>query len=352
MSSLAEVSLRLEAARYLADVKPGIQIVRAGEESNIHAKMAMEVSEGLGRVGRKTLPCTYFYDKTGSALYEQITKLPEYYPTRCEAEILQTHAAELVELLNAPTITSTLVELGSGSSTKTRILLDHWSAKTYPVTYIPIDVSESMLAESAEALSLDYPSLQVMALAGRYEEALSLLTPGPERLFLFLGGTIGNFSPGFQNIFFMNLAKHMGPGAKLLIGFDRIPHGKKPIDVIYRAYNDHQQVTAAFNRNILAHINTELHADFRLSYWKHEAVYNKDEQQIEMYLESTRFQRVEVDALRKTYVFEPGERILTEISRKFDPDELIDWFEKMGYRCLADWTDESEFVSVLLLECL
>lgn len=350
MSSLAHVNLRLETARFLAESKPGYQIIRAGVTETDQNKMAMEVAEGLSRLDHKRLPSTYFYDQTGSILYEQITHLPEYYPTRCEAEILSNYATDLAAMLNAPTVTNTLIELGSGSSAKTRILLDAWQAQTQPVTYVSIDVSESILAESARTLSFEYPTLQVVAMAGRYEDCLSLLASGSERLFLFLGGTIGNFSPGFQNIFFMNLAKEMGSGAKLLVGFDRRPHDKKPVTVIEKAYNDSAQVTAAFNRNMLSHINKSLGANFKPSYWQHEAIYNAEANQIEMYLESTRFQRVEMAQLRKTYVFEPGERILTEISRKFDPDELMDWFEGLGYRCLSHWSDPAEWYGLLLLE--
>lgn len=348
--SLADVNLRLETARFLSQETPGYCIIRAGVVEKDDTKMGRDIVEGLIRTDRKSLPSTYFYDAVGSALYEQITHQPEYYPTRCEAEILKQRATQLANMLEAPIVTSTLVELGSGSSAKTRILLDAWQAKTYPVTYIPIDVSESILTESARDLSRDYSSLQVIALAGRYEDCLNLLTPGPERLYLFLGGTIGNFSSGFQNIFFMNLAKQMGVGSKLLVGFDRIPHAKKPKEFIERAYNDKAQITAAFNRNILSHINKSLDANFRLSAWQHEAVYNEERQRIEMYLESTRFQRVEIAHLKKTFVFEPGERIMTEISRKFDPDELADWFEVMGYRCLANWSDPAELFGVLLLE--
>jgi dimethylhistidine N-methyltransferase len=350
MSSLARVNLRLETARFLTHPTPGYCVIRAGMEEKDNGKMARDVAEGLSRVDRKSLPSMYFYDAIGSSLYEQITSVPEYYPTRCEADILRQHTHQLTHMLEAPVVTSTLVELGSGSSTKTRILLDAWQAKTQPVTYIPLDVSESILTESARTLSADYPSLQVVALAGRYEDCLNLLTPGPERLFLFLGGTIGNFTAGFQNIFFMNLAKQMGAGARLLVGYDRMPHANKPKALIERAYNDNAQVTAAFNRNILSHINHTLDANFRLSAWQHEAVYNSEKNQIEMYLESTRFQRVEIGQLKKTFVFEPGEHILTEISRKFDPDELADWFEAMGYRCLANWTDAAELFGVLLLE--
>lgn len=350
MSSLAQVNLRLETARYLARAKPGYRVIQAASCRNDDGKMARDVVEGLSRAEHKSLPSMYFYDSMGSSLYEQITHLPEYYPTRCEAEILRAHALQLAQMLEAPIVTSSLVELGSGSACKTRILLDAWQAKKYHVTYIPIDVSENILAQSAQALSSEYPALQVIALAGCFEDCLHLLTPGPERLFLFLGGTIGNFTPGFQNIFFMNLARQMEVGAKLLVGFDRMPHAKKDAKLIEQAYNDTAQVTAAFNRNILSCVNKGLEGNFRLSAWQHEAIYNEEKQQIEMYLESTRFQRVHLEQVKKTFVFEPGERILTEISRKFDPEELMDWFESIGFRCLANWTDSAELFGVLLLE--
>lgn len=350
MGGLAQVNLRLETARFLSAKMPGSRIIPACNLENAQDEMLRELAEGLGRLTQKRIPSLYFYDPMGSVLYEQITHLPEYYLTRCEVEILRHRAPQMACMLHAPIMTSTLVALGSNPTDTTQILLDAWGAQHAPVTYIPIDLSEDRLSSTASALCARYPYLQVIALAGYYENCLELLTPGKERLYLCLGGSIGNFSRGVQNIFFMKLLERMGAGDKLLIGFDRVPHDKKSVQVIEKAYNDEAQVTASFNRNILSHLNKAVGANFRLSTWQHEAIYNQEEQRIEMYLESTRFQRVQIEHLGKTFVFEPGEKILTEISRKFVPDELADWFEALGYRCLASWTDASEYYGMLLLE--
>lgn len=314
-------------------------------------RMGREVREGLARKPQKTLPCTYFYDQRGSRLYEAITELDEYYPTRTEAAILREVAYPLRMLTQTgQNELPEIVELGSGASTKTRILLDEWVMARQPFTYIPVDVSQRMLTETAAQLTREYKYLNVLGLAGLYEDALAFLPSQRERLFLFLGGTIGNFSPAFQDDFFRALKSRMGPDSRLLLGYDRQPHAGKPAGVIEAAYNDRKGVTAEFNRNLLAHINEKLGANFKLDLWRHRAIYNPEAQQIEMSLESLRAQQVLIRDLNLNVSFAAGESIQTEISRKFDPDTLANWFEARGFKALRNWSDPAAWFGLLLLQ--
>ncbi|WP_373531566.1 L-histidine N(alpha)-methyltransferase [Vampirovibrio sp.] len=314
-------------------------------------RMIQDVSEGLSSSPQKYLPCTYLYDAKGSELYEQITELAEYYPTRTETAILKQIAPELRNLtetqLKEP---PEMVELGSGSSAKTRIILDAWQLSNQCLTYIPVDVSETMLSETASALTREYKQLHVVGLAGDYQDALNFLPAQRERLFLFLGGTIGNFSAESQTAFFQSLQHKMGSGSRLLLGYDRRPHATKTKAFIEAAYDDASGVTRDFNLNILAHINQKLGGNFELARWKHHAVYNSEAQQIEMYVESIEAQSVYLKALDRSFSFEAGERILTEISRKFDPQELSEWFEKLGFKTIKHWQDSAGWYGLLLLQ--
>lgn len=332
------------ASRFLSVQQAGYQVLRLARNEQ-DDRMALDVAEGLGVPGQKTLPCSYLYDARGSELYERITVLPEYYPTRTEASLLRQAATDIRSLTGA----LSLAELGSGSSAKTRVLLDAWQADQLPVTYIPIDISESMLSGAAEQLVSEYARLQVLGLAGHYEDALQVLPPDERRLYLFLGGTIGNFSESLQTVFFNRLRHAMPAGTHLLLGFDRQPHAQKPYQVIEQAYNDAQGVTAAFNLNMLRHINARLGADFDLSRWRHRAPYNRQLHRIEMHLESTVAQEVCIAALDRRYAFAAGERILTEISRKFDPQALGNWFEALGYHSVRHWSDRQGLFGLMLL---
>lgn len=314
------------------------------------SRMAHEVLAGLGSP-QKTLPCTYLYDAHGSELYEQITELAEYYPTRTEAAILKQVIPELRRLtetaLGEP---PEIVELGSGSSAKTRIILDEWQQSGQLLTYMPVDVSETMLAETARTLTRQYNHLNVLGLAGRYEDALNFLPAQRERLFLFLGGSIGNFPLKAQHVFFQSLQDKMGSGSRLLLGYDRMHHDGKPGRLIEEAYNDRSGITAEFNLNILTHINRALGANFDLSQWRHRAIYNETAQQIEMHLESLCPQSVYLKAASREFSFKPGETILTEISRKFDPQEISDWFEALGFQPVKHWQDSAGWYGLLLLQ--
>jgi L-histidine N-alpha-methyltransferase len=318
-------------------------LVELGTEANSFKE---EIAAGLSTPGRRSIPCAYLYDQQGALLYEEITRTPEYYPARTETSILQKIAPMLRERLGAVR----LIELGSGASVKTRLLLDAWRAKEEEVLYIPIDVSRAMLAQSAASLVADYQGLRILGLIGRYEEALAALPTSRGSLVCFLGGTIGNFEPQEQSLFFQKIAQRMHPGDHLLLGFSRQPHPKKSIQMIREAYDDASGVTAQFSLNLLARINRELNANFVLAQFAHVAVYNESKQQIEIYIESLIAQEVRIEELGRSYFFSKGERIFTEISRRYDPQELAHWFEARGFSCQEHFSDEVGLFGLLLLQ--
>lgn len=330
-------------AQWMGSSQAGYSIIPVSKPEQ---HLAQDVAAGLSQLGQKTLPCQYLYDAHGSRLYEDITALPEYYQARTEATLLQSIAPELRNLLED----LQLVELGSGSSVKTRFLLEAWQARQTWLSYVPIDVSESMLTESARQLVAQYRHLQVIGLCGEYADALAALPPASKRLVLFLGGTLGNFNPAEQTQFFQQLSRAMQPGHMLLLGFDLQPHARKPVAVIEQAYNDAAGVTAAFNQNMLTHINRELGADFNLAQWQHRADYNRTLHQIEMRLQSTCSQVVQIRAINQTVRFSTGDTILTEISRRFDPHQLIAALQSFGLRFVTLWTDPNRYFGLMLLQ--
>lgn len=300
-----------------------------------------DVITGL-RAPAKWLPCKYFYDARGSELFERICATPEYYPTRTEGAILAAHAGEIAEATGPAEI----VELGSGAAVKTRLLLEAYSARAPEVHFAPIDVSGDMLAESARGLIASYDDLTIRGIAGTYEEALAALHPAPggRRMFLFLGSTIGNFAEDERTRFLARIHDAMEPGDYFLLGFDRI----KDARVLHAAYNDAEGVTAAFNRNILAHLNARYHGDFRPAHFRHVAFWNAALARIEMHLESTRAQTARLKDLDVAAAFAGGERIHTEISRKFDARTLAAEMQAIGFGARATWSDAREWFSLML----
>lgn len=278
-------------------------------ESQISSEF--EVIQGLTQAP-KTLPPKYFYDDRGSELFEQICDLPEYYPTRTEAAILSVYSAEIARLTGPCEV----VELGSGSSTKTRILLDAYQKLGYPLRYLPIDISGGILEQSAYELLQDYPRLQIRGLVGTYELALSALEPSlaSARMICFLGSTLGNLNPLESKQFFTQITATLQPGEYFLLGIDL---DKSPA-ILEAAYNDSQGVTAAFNLNMLSHLNWQFQGDFDLNEFEHLAFYNSQKSQIEMHLRSLRSQTVNLSRLDLKVDLTAGETIHTEISRKFD----------------------------------
>ncbi|HEU5116100.1 MAG TPA: L-histidine N(alpha)-methyltransferase [Isosphaeraceae bacterium] len=282
----------------------------------------------------KTLPCQFFYDEAGSQLFEQICDLPEYYLTRTEDAILNTHAAGMVDgFSRAPAI----VELGSGSSTKTRRLLSAARNRYRDIHYIPIDVSPSILSESAQSLSLDFPGLHVTGFAADYRVALARLSEQLRRptLFVFLGSSLGNYETPEAIDLLTHITCAMSSDDALLLGTDL----DKDPTILEAAYDDAQGVSAAFNKNILTRINRELGGNFQLDRFAHKARYNKDLHRVEMHLVSLHEQTVTIPGCRLSVRFWKGESIHTESSHKYTPADLADLADQAGLIEEAAWTD-------------
>lgn len=305
----------------------------------VHSQFRADVAVGL-RSEQKTIPPKYFYDAHGSLLFEQICQQPEYYLTRTEAAILQEHAADILTEVGE----CVMVELGSGSSAKTRLLLDECNRRFAAQHYVPIDISSSMLAATAKTLIADYPRLHIDALATDYFHGLAALPESHTRLVLFLGSNLGNFTVAEQAQLFTQLANVLRTGDYFLIGLDL----RKQLDVLEPAYNDAAGVTAAFNLNLLRRINRELVGGFDLSAFSHRAFYNPAFHQIEMHLQSEKKQEVTVSDLGLRVPFRAGETIHTEISRKFDSTEICAQLAEYGFTPRALWTDESHWFLVAL----
>ncbi len=304
--------------------------LRMATVGRVRSQLRTDVAFGL-RQNQKTLPPKYFYDAYGSRLFEDICQQPEYYLTRTEAQILRTHATDIVR----QTAGAALVELGSGSSVKTRLLFDEYQRQDCLLHYVPVDISASMLEETARGLLADYPTMSIEALATDYLAGLSALPNTRPRLVLFLGSNLGNFSLTEQTALFRHLSVCLHPGDQFLLGLDL----RKSIEIVEAAYNDTAGVTADFNLNILRHINRELQADFNLAQFTHLAFYNQARHQIEMHLKSARAQAVTIAALDLSVSFRVGETIHTEISRKFDAQEVKAQLAGHGFQFQAQWTD-------------
>ncbi|MBC9725983.1 L-histidine N(alpha)-methyltransferase [Streptomyces sp. TRM68367] len=303
------------------------RLTRTLPEDATEAALRADVHQGLTSSPR-TLPPKWFYDAHGSDLFEKITELPEYYPTRAEREILVARSGEIA----AATGARTLVELGSGSSEKTRHLID---ALTGLHTYVPVDVSESALTQAGQALAAERPGLHVHALIADFTAALTLPdTPGP-RLVAFLGGTIGNLVPAERATFLASVRALLSPGDALLLGTDLV----KDEQVLVRAYDDAARVTAAFNKNVLTVINRELGADFDPGGFDHVALWDAEREWIEMRLRSRTAQTVKVPALDLAVDFAAGEEMRTEVSAKFRKEGVRGELSAAGLELTHWWTD-------------
>ena len=301
---------------------------------------AADVRSGL-TAPRKFLLPKYFYDELGSCLFDAICLLPDYYLTRAEADIFARHAAEIVERAGEGARRLTLFELGSGSASKTRRLIDALLAKQSRLTYVPVDISTAALEESASALLGDYEGLSVTAYAADYDTALPRLREnfeeGARALVLFLGSNIGNFDRAEARDFLRRVRKTLRPDDCLLLGADL----KKNAEILEAAYADPLGVTAAFNLNLLVRINRELRADFPLQGFHHVAFYNEAEGRIEMHLESYSQRTVRIGALALAVRFEPRERIHTENSYKYSLDELSALAAQTGFELRHTWLDSA-----------
>ena len=292
--------------------------------------LCRDVRDGL-RGTPKSLPPKWFYDSVGSDLFDQITRLPEYYPTRAEAEILRARATEIASVTGA----DTLVELGSGTSEKTRLLLDALQQGGALRRFVPFDVDASILSSAASAIQHEYPGIEIAAVCGDFEKHLTKIPGGGRRLFVFLGSTIGNLDPGARAEFLAALAAVLQPGDSLLLGTDLV----KDVGRLVRAYDDAAGVTAQFNRNVLAVINSELDADFDLDAFRHVATWNSEDERMEMWLRAERAQRIYIGALDLAVEFAAGEKLLTELSCKFRPEVVAAELAQAGLRRNRWWTD-------------
>jgi L-histidine N-alpha-methyltransferase len=300
------------------------------EADSANRALRRDVLQGLHQTP-KSLPPKWFYDEVGSDLFDQITRLPEYYPTRTEAAILRERAAAVADATGA----DTLVELGSGTSEKTRMLLDALHRFGTLRRFIPFDVDAGVLQSAGTAILTEYPGIEVEAVCGDFEEHLSEIPSGGKRLIAFLGSTIGNLTPAPRAEFLAEVGAVMRPGDSLLLGTDLV----KDADRLVRAYDDSAGVTAAFNRNVLAVVNRELDADFNLDAFEHVARWNIDEERIEMWLRSIRAQRVHIGALGLDVDFDAAEEMLTEVSCKFRREAVAEELGAAGLTLTQWWTD-------------
>lgn len=298
-----------------------------------------EVLEGLQHPV-KQLPPKLFYDERGSQLFDQITELDEYYVTRTELNIMQDYIDDIVSLIGVGCL---LIEYGSGSSVKTRLLLSHLSDMS---GYIPIDISREHLQRSAEAVAEAYPNLEVLPVCADYSKSFDLPLPTKpvnRRVVYFPGSTIGNFHPREAEAFLTQMRGVCGPDGGVLIGVDL----KKPTDMLNRAYNDNAGITAQFNLNLLRRLNRELGTNFTLERFFHDAFYNKEQSRIEMHLVSKEDQTVQLDG--RAIHFNAGECIWTESSYKYSLDEFAQLAERAGLHVHTVWTDDRQLFSVQYL---
>jgi L-histidine N-alpha-methyltransferase len=294
---------------------------------------------GLTAVPKRLSPI-WFYDERGSNLFDEITRLPEYYPTRCERSLLAAHASEIASRCGA----DTLVELGSGTSEKTRVLLDALVGDGDPFRYVPLDVDPDTLVAAAKLLVDEYPGLAVHAVAADFHQHLDRLPDGGRRLVAFLGSTIGNLRPEERRRFLVDLDSTMGPFDRLLLGVDLV----KDVDRLHAAYDDAAGVTAEFNRNALRVLNRELDADFDPDAFEHIARWVPEERWIEMRLRARSVQHVRIEALDLDVQFEEGEELLTEISAKFTEAGITEELTAAGFVVERTWTAGSDdFLLVL-----
>ncbi|TDC37567.1 L-histidine N(alpha)-methyltransferase [Micromonospora sp. KC213] len=306
-------------------------------EQDLDRSLREDVRTGL-TADPKWLPPKWFYDARGSELFEEITRLPEYYPTRAERSVLAERAADIAELTGA----KTLIELGSGSSEKTRLLLDAFTRHGGLGSFVPLDVSVSALRRSTARIAADHPGLRVRGIVGDFTRHLDRLPPGGRRLVVFLGGTIGNLLPDERAGFLAAMRGALEEGDWLLVGTDLV----KDPSVLVPAYDDAAGVTAEFNRNVLRVVNRKLGADFVPEAFTHVALWDADQEWIEMRLRARRPMRVRV--LDLDVAFAEGEELRTEISAKFRPERITAELAAAGFTTERSWTDPDGLFGVTL----
>jgi dimethylhistidine N-methyltransferase len=322
--------------------------LRFFDDQPVAQDILTEVIAGLSQP-QKVLPAKYFYDEKGSKLFEAITQLPEYYPTRVEINLLREHRDTIAQLLKEDVW---LLEYGSGASLKIRLLLQ----AIKPNCYVPMDISKDFLLASAESLMEDYPWLNVYAACVDYSQPVRLpadMITSAQKLGFFPGSSIGNFSPQEAQIFLQGVRNTLGKDGAMLIGIDL----QKDKDVLEAAYNDCQGVTAAFNFNILHHINGVLGTQFNVDYFEHKAIYSEEKSRIEMHLISTMDQIVKVSdasdsgSESKNIIFKAGESIHTENSYKYSKEGFTGLVEGAGFEVRECWSDDKNYFAMFYLHC-
>ena len=307
----------------------------------IAGSIAEDVERGLS-APQKHLPAKLFYDAEGSRLFDEITRTPEYYPTRTERSILKVHAGEMVRQAGS---NLTLIELGAGNASKTSILVEALLQRQLRVEFHPVDVSPSALQEAVASMNGHFRNLLVRPIVADYSDELPQLHAlRGRKLALFIGSTIGNFEPDEAVQFLSRLRRSLDPGDALLLGLDLV----KGAGVLHAAYNDAQGVTAQFNKNMLARINRELGGQFDLDAFAHVAFWNQAKSRIEMHLESRYEQKVWVQGLKRIFRFAAGERIHTENSYKFSAESVSRLVHSSGFRMERCWTDPEQWFRVVL----
>ncbi len=310
------------------------------QEGGEDEAFASDVIGGLTSTPKR-VPPKYFYDAAGSHLFDRITEQPEYYPTRCEMRILEAHAGDIAKLMPAG---AALVEFGSGSNKKARILL---KAAPQLACYVPVDICGEMLEQEAAELRPDFPELKVLPVTADFTQSFELppeAKAAPVRVGFFPGSTIGNFEPHEAAAFLRHAGNILGPGARLIVGADLI----KPAEVLNAAYNDKDGITAKFNLNLLNRINRELGGNFHLDCFEHHAFFNRERNRVEMHLASLKRQKVRVGG--ETIDFRAGETIHTENSYKYSIEKLTALARGAGWRPLGAWTDARNYFSIQAFE--
>lgn len=310
-------------------------------------QLKKEVDEGLSNP-EKSLPSKYFYDKTGDALFVKIMHLPEYYLTRSEHEIFKEQSNEIITALQLKQDTYfELIELGAGDGLKTKELLKELNREKYAFDYMPVDISQNALDSLEADLNIQLPSLSIKKKQGDYFEVLESLKENEHpKVILFLGSNIGNMSDEVATDFISKLSANLQEGDKLFLGVDLI----KPASVVLPAYNDNQGVTAAFNLNLLYRINRELEADFKVDAFKHLPEYDEKDGIAKSFLVSTKAQQVYIAELNKTFHFQEGEKILMEISRKYNDEILNKILSKTNFEIIDRITDSKKYFANYILE--
>jgi L-histidine Nalpha-methyltransferase len=315
-------------------------MITSNTSTSVLTPLATEVTAGLS-AKPKMLPPKLFYDDQGSRLFEQITELPEYYLTRTERGIFERHATEIVSQAGN---NLTLIELGAGSASKTRLLIEALGRRQLRVGFYPVDVSASALEQAVSSFNGHTPNLSIHPIVTDYSQHMPVLSLRGRKLVLFIGSTIGNFEIEEAVQFLLRVRSSLRPGDALLLGFDMVKSPRR----MHAAYNDAQGVTAEFNKNVLARINRELGGEFNLESFAHVALWNADMSRIEMHLESRFAQVVRIRDLETSFEFSAGERIHTENSYKFTLKSMRAMLTQAGFQLEKRWTDPKRWFSTVL----